>query len=103
MATDIQIDLHGGSNEEREYIGSLIEKTLTDTGFTSVVNNAAPGEVDEREMSTLLDYATKANPALFDAVITINNAEEGESAPSEEVSSDDEEATVVETIEVFEY
>lgn len=96
MSSPIVIDVCGGKTEERHYISSVIENSLTKAGFVGVENNAVAGEVNDTELVTLLDYARNANPDLFDSRIQINSVEVLPDDPEEEVevSDIDEEAEV---------
>jgi len=75
MSDSISINIDGGTTEERGYVSAVIEKSLTDNGFTSVQNTVVPGESTDETFTTLLDYATKANPELFNQSISINEFE----------------------------
>ena len=90
MSTPIVIEVCGGKTEERQYISSVIENSLTQAGFNGVENNIVAGEVNDTEVASLLDYARNVNPDLFDTRIDINSVETVETG-NEELEEQSEE------------
>ncbi len=83
MSDGINIIVDGGTSEERNYVSNVIESSLVTAGF-KVDNNLV---ITDEDTQTLLDYAKKANPDLFNQVIEINTI----SNDSSEIEEEDEE------------
>lgn len=81
MSDGINIIVDGGSTEERNYVSNVIETSLQTAGFKAV-NNIV---ITDEDTATLLDYAKRANPDLFEQTIEINLLE------TENIEDDDEE------------
>lgn len=83
MSDGINIIVDGGTSEERNYVSNVIESSLVTAGF-KVDNNLV---ITDEDTQTLLDYAKKANPDLFNQVIEINTI----SNDSSDIEEEDEE------------
>lgn len=88
MSDGINIIVDGGTSEERNYVSNVIESSLVNSGF-KVDNNIL---ITDEDNQTLLDYAKKANPDLFNQVIEINTISTDEDESDEEEGNDSQES-----------